>query len=331
MAGSIGGRLYVMGGQMNEGDDSTAKNDVYESADGGRNWHWMSKTPVPWSGRGMVHGMPVIDGELYLVGGARYMRTELFDGVYAFKPDRRPAWRVVRRDWQDRSPLDPDNDPDGWPSAVAGLTSGRGYHNVVWTPGGPDDRHGIIWVITGSVGRRPKWGSGSCKGILTSRDTGATWRVEMDADWGIHGSHADAVTVWKGRIVRASGAANDRSVYWISRELLVANYPERPVVNGFLVKGETVQQHKGDVGDVVTLTGDFSEGVSAVYVSAGIAEVVYTTFGTPVGTAPDQSLNVTMPAYPPYTGKDEVDVYIVVVGPGGSSDYGKANFFYKKI
>jgi hypothetical protein len=320
IAGSLKGTLYAMGGQL-DGDPNTAQNDVYESRDGGKTWDMMSgpmwskkgsppEPWPPWSPRGMVYGMPVIDGELYLVGGARWKHSEgaivLFDGVYKFDGVN---WSTVRPDTPQDDPDSPTtHDPWRWPTGIGDGRSGRGYHNVVKTP------DGILWVITGSVAT-----SNSCPGIIASRDKGKTWRLEMVADWGLQGSHADGVTLLGASIVRASGNAGDLLTYVISRE----RPPPRPTVDldGVLPKA-------GGPAAPVAITGSgFLNGVIAVWVTGGKFEGAYASFTPPDPKKPgaDTSLEVVMPPYP---GERPKKVFIVVVGPGGSSEYWKAPFEY---
>ena len=329
IAGCLNGKLYVMGGQLTE-DPDTAQNDIYESSDGGVTWSqvlgppWMHKGEPswpPWSPRGMVHGMPVIDGKLYLVGGARYSNGTLdhhgnlkrpmyFDGVYAFDGT---FWEVVR---PDRVP----GDACGWPTGYGDpITSGRGYHNVVWTPPGSDLRrspHGLLGVITGSLEN-----FGSSRTILTSEDKGRTWSIALEADWGKDGSHADGVTVIlrtglrggptgdRWAIIRASGNAYERLTYRISPTTLAEfmSEPPRPRV-------DRVDPDSGAADGDVTLTGAGFSSAVAVYVAAGGEHVVHAETFTRVS---DTEFKVKMPPWPPGVGA----VYILVVNPSGSSYY----------
>lgn len=75
---SHGGSLYLYGGMRwlpngwcARGQlDCTAEgfNDVWRSDDDGANWQLLTEH-APWSGRGLVHGSVVHDGEIYMIGG----------------------------------------------------------------------------------------------------------------------------------------------------------------------------------------------------------------------------------------------------------------------
>ncbi len=291
IAGSLNNKLYVMGGQLNYADPTTAQNDVYVSDDG-VGWDEVT-APVPWTRRGMVYGMPVIynklkgKDELYLLGGGIYDdgtgKKILFDGIYKFDGT---AWDKVLGEGHGR-----------WPRWLGGPSSGRAYHNVVRT------NDGWLWIITGSVED-----SGSCTGILASDDDGVHWSVALDADWGYGGgSHADGVTISKdGKIVRASGNAYDRSTYTISREYV----PPRPTVASFSPSTGSVD-------------GGMSVEIRGTGFSAGVKAVIVTTTGGPfdtfqctdMTTVDDTLLIVVMPRFP----LPPADAEIYVVGTGGTA------------
>jgi hypothetical protein len=315
MAGIINGKLYAMGGQETL-HPGTASKDVWWSGNGGQTWHLMPAQSM-WSPRGMVYGMPVIYNEkkgreeLYLVGGAIYQH-EYFDGVFKFDGI---TWEQVRPDTPiNVSPADP------WPDG-----GGRGYHNVVLTAPGPGYPDGLMWVITGST-----WGQPSCKTLLISKDKGKTWTVLLRADWGLEptGSHADAVTVHKGDIIRASGNAFDRSTYRI-HQVTVAEFLKRraPVVT-------RVTPLEGEEGETITVRGVGFENACAVRIDVGDVNTVYVTFTTPVVDPADPALEMftfTMPdVYVPPTVKvrEPYNVFIVVVNPDGSSPYPAGAFGY---
>lgn len=230
VAGALGGTLYAMGGQFEPEDPREPQNDMYESTDGGATWTKLN-VEVPWSPRGGVAGMPVIDGRIYLVGGGVYEGVSHYDGVFAFDG---AEWETICEDG------------DGFGLAITG---GRYYHNVVQTP------DGRVWVVGGS---QP--GVGSSATIAFSDDKCVTWQAFANAEWGGGaGSHADGVAVLDGRIVRASGNSFDRATFTIARE----NVPEKPTLTD-------LDPTTGPVSTVVTLTGSgFGRGIVAVYVTGG--------------------------------------------------------------
>ncbi len=198
------------------------------------------------------------------------------------------------------------------------ITSGRGYHNVVWTPPGSDWHrwpHGLLWVITGSLEN-----FASSRTILTSEDKGRTWSIALEADWGKDGSHADGVTVIlrtgfgptgdRWAIIRASGNAYERLTYRISPTTLAdfMSEPPRPRV-------DSVDPDSGAADGDVTLTGAGFSSAVAVYVATGDERVVHAETFTPLS---DTELKVKMPDFP---GLRPTAVYIIVVNPSGSSYY----------
>ncbi len=308
IAGCLGTKLYLMGGQTTGHGDS-AQADVYESGDGGMTWRKTfgefetSIHRLPRSARGMVFGLPVIDNELYLCGGGRYddrdpaeAQRAWFDGVYAFNG---ATWREVLREGHNQ-----------WPNG------GRTYHNVVRMFG---ER---LWLFTGSSPA-----SGSSPEILVSDDRGAHWELLDYIDWGQgNGSHADAVTVDGNAIVRASGNAQDRGTYRISREPI----PPKPELTGF-AKGSPVSGPRvGPLRPVITLEGDHfqrdgKDDVLAVYVSGGDRHVRYAAFSN-INIKSPTELEVKMPEWFPSPVLGEVFIYIV--GPGGTAVNQTVKFNY---
>lgn len=277
IAGSLGGALYAMGGMLNVYTPASAQNDVYKSTDGGATWEKMNAL-VPWSPRAAVYGMPVIDGQLYLVGGGIYDNS-YYDGVFAFDG---AVWETICED------------SEGFGSVIAG---GRYYHNVLRTP----DRR--VWVFGGT------WANaGSSATIAYSDDDCLTWGLFGSLEWGGgNGSHADAMTVFDGRILRASGNSFERAVYTVAREAA----PEKPTISSGLPTS-------GPADTVVTVSGaGFLRGVHAVYLMAG-GKVE----PAPFVVLSDTSLEVTMMAF------GAVKCYVVVLGPGGQSEYQGVDFTY---
>ncbi len=334
MAGSINGVLYVMGGQLTI-NSGTAQNDMYSSDTQGRTWKLVPSKPTwdMWSKRGMVFGMPVIFNtakgrqELYLVGGGIYDSDPevYFDDVYKFDGD---DWIQVRSN-HPRAIPPALPDPDGWPTGYDGpgkpSRSGRGYHNVVATPPGPGRPGWLLWVITGSV-----IGDGSCKKILVSdlvsKELGSTWTEVLTADWGPQtGSHADGVTVYKGDIIRASGAAADRSTYRISQVTLPEYFKkERPKITD-VAAGSLGRA--AFAGDVINLFGEGFSTVRAVYIYTADVNSAYTKF-VPFSPSPtfEEALLITMPKVLGL--KVKTRVYIIVVNADGSSDYPEGAISY---
>jgi hypothetical protein len=320
IAGSLNGKLYAMGGHLTE-SAATARNDVYEGivdndmAPPTATWTdavtWTRIADAPWKRRGMVFGMPVIitdkkalppKKELFLVGGARY-HTEYFDDVWSFDGVN----------WTERRPnTDPRDDSVGWLTGVGAplpATSGRGYHNVVYTPPTPDAPGGTIWVITGATA-----GTNSSKPLLTSRDWGETWRIELLADWGQgDGSHADAVTLYNDTdIIRASGNAWDRSTYRISQVNIHKLRQRRPPTVTGLSKNEPT------AGDRFLVFGTNFSTVRAVYVWTGNVTNVYAEFR--IASISETSLELRMPKVE-WVNPEDPKVFIIVVNPDGSSAY----------
>jgi hypothetical protein len=242
VAGSLDGKLYLMGGQLNYTDKTSARADVYVSTDDGATWTKMGAA-IPWSARGMVAGMPVIDGCLYLVGGGRYENDgakDCYDGVFKFDGT---TWTTVLA--------------EGHNTWRAG---GRAYHNVV-------SAGGRLWVITGSTSTA----GGSNPIILFSEDKGVSWSEFDRCEWGrdVGGSHADGVTVVGERIYRASGNAFDRETFILERR----SGPPAPTIESL---SPTSGSSAG--GDLVTVTGkNFSHGVWTVGIRSapGSSPILY--------------------------------------------------------
>jgi hypothetical protein len=269
--------------------------------------------------------MPVIRNkvtgkdELYLIGGGIFGVAVYFDDV----------WRFDGTYWFRVPPKPAPGAQPGWPTGLnPPERSGRKYHNVVLTPPGPDWPDGLLWVITGSIG-----GNGSSKTILVSRNVGATWEIFMIADWGIGGSHADAVTVFDGDIIRATGNAYDRSTYrihqvsikeWLAR-------PAPPRVDGFVDPldpgGPLVTSLRGKKDDEVMLKGANLKSALTVRVDPTSVNVIYVD---PIPPVLDDTIRVSIPEAPAgvVPGTDTDSVFIVVVGPAGSSNFANAKFIY---
>jgi N-acetylneuraminic acid mutarotase len=183
ICGTLNGALYVMGGQTDINDPSTALRDVWRSNDGGATW---ARLPdAPWSPRGIVTHTVEHDGKLFVIGGGRYadipFQPDCKNGVFTFDGT---SWQTVL----------PDGHAQFAPSA---------YHGVL-TLGGR------LWVLNGY-----DFESNLARAVV-SDDDGATWTTFADGAGGT-ASHADAVATASGRILRISGDLADRTIYEISQ------------------------------------------------------------------------------------------------------------------
>lgn len=179
MVGVIGTTMYVMGGQTNCNDDSTALNDVWRSTDGGANWTQLAD--APWSERGLVgHFLPTMAGRIYVIGGGTYGSVSPPGGSLMYGND---VWSFDGSNWVEVS-------ADG-----AAAFSKRRYHmTVAW-----DDK---LWVFNG-------WGplaSPANIGDCWSSPDGVTWTEQTMPSW--RTSHADGVCVLGDSIVLGPGNGN---------------------------------------------------------------------------------------------------------------------------
>ncbi len=115
----MGSVLYVAGGQTDINDKATAKNDVYKSVDGGRNWSSLGN--APWTARGSAQVVN-FRGKAWLMGGQQYDAGDhvYFDDVWSF-------------------------DGTTWTQVLAHAPwTARGYANsVVWA--------GKMWILRGTA------------------------------------------------------------------------------------------------------------------------------------------------------------------------------------
>lgn len=169
MAASFQGKLYVMGGQTNVYDDTTAMNDVWESADDGVTWTQVTAN-AGWSPRGMVTSPVVFQNQLYLCGGGTYVDTRR----RAFHND---VWR-----W--------DGEGDWELVTAAAAWPGRQYHNVVVH----DD---LLWVMGGYYD-----GIGNMNDVWSSPD-GIAWTENKNTPWDF--SHADGMISGGGFLYHTPG------------------------------------------------------------------------------------------------------------------------------
>lgn len=181
MAGTYKNDVYVMGGQEAATDPNTAKNDVWRSQDGGRNWTRLAN--APWSPRGMVYRPVEHAGKLYVVGGALYAedpwKPSEYNGVFAFDGTK---WETIL--------------PDGHKQFGA-----SGFHRVV-------SLAGRLWLLNGFDYTA---GTEYLRAIY-SDDNGLTWK-QFPGGAGGQVSHADAIVVLKDRFLRISGNESEKTVW----------------------------------------------------------------------------------------------------------------------
>jgi hypothetical protein len=178
MLGNLGDTLYLMGGQRDLGDTTSALDDVWFSMDGGATWE-QSAAEVPWAGRGMVYRPVELDGKLYVVGGGVYHETApvAYNGVYAFDGTE---WDEIL--------------PDGHDQFAAAYYTGLAALD------------GRLWLFNGFTGTE------ELSRTLVSDDYGETW-TEYPGGSGGMASHADAVVAVDDRILRVSGNLDERYVW----------------------------------------------------------------------------------------------------------------------
>ncbi len=175
MVASFNGALYLMGGQHELDDGTTAMNDVWKSADGGATWTRLAD--APWSKRAMVYSPTEHNGELYVIGGGTYAGT---DSERSYLND---VWKMSAGErWVQVL-------PNGH-----GQFEPRQYHNVV-------SYDGKLWIIGGYNGTRQDLDS-----VHWSEDGGRTWHAIAAAAWGR--SHADGIAVTNEGIMHAGGSCS---------------------------------------------------------------------------------------------------------------------------
>lgn len=180
MAASYKDAIYIMGGQRQSYNKTTALNDVWRSNNGGVTWTQLAN--APWSPRGMVYGPAVNNGKLFIVGGGNYDQylPDTFNGVYSFDGE---SWETVL----------PDGHLQFAPGAYQPLAA----------------MNGRLWIFNGYNYVDDTEHSRA----VYSDDDGRTWSVFENGSGG-PSSHADAVGVAGNGILRVSGNLNERNV-WI--------------------------------------------------------------------------------------------------------------------
>lgn len=177
MVANLDDDLYVMGGQVNLYDESTAIADVWRSTDGGVTWTELDAPP--WVGRGMVYRPAEVDGQLVIVGGGRYDETlcVAYNGVYSFDGT---SWTTVLADGHSQFQAS--------------------YYNALAT------LEGRLWLLNGYTGTE------DLSRAIYSDDGGTTW-AEFPGGSGGVASHADAVVALPDRVLRVSGSLGERVVW----------------------------------------------------------------------------------------------------------------------
>jgi hypothetical protein len=178
MVASYGGDLYVMGGQTDIADPSTALQDVWRSSDGGVTWTQLPD--APWPSRGMVYAPVEYDGRLWVCGGGTYADT----GRRTFYND---VWSFDGTTWTEVSA----NGAAPW--------LGREYHNEFVYDG-------ELWISSGYGADHANHDD-----FWHTRD-GVTW-TELEPDRPLAPGHADGVAVTPYGVVHATGNAMDTYVY----------------------------------------------------------------------------------------------------------------------
>lgn len=173
MAGALNGVLYVMGGQSDIDDKSTAKRDVWASSDGGVTWTRLAD--APWAPRGMVYDPVEYRGELWLVAGGTYGGTrDYFNDVWRFDG---ATWTEVL------------------PNGHAQFT-GRAYHNVVVFGG-------RLWLSAG-------WRNANLNDVYSTTD-GKRWQEQPDTPWAVE--HAAGLAATPRGLLHVTGNALDLKVH----------------------------------------------------------------------------------------------------------------------
>jgi hypothetical protein len=179
---SYRGSLYLMGGQTDLNDPTTALNDVWRSNDDGVTWVQLPN--APWTGRGAFGSpLPTHNGLLWLMGGEKYDNAAVanifFNDVWTFDGT---TWTQVLAD------------------GVAPWGR-RAYHQQLASAPGTDlgGTSGLLWVINGVVGPAP---GTNVADMWTSVD-GVTWLQQTIAPW--RTSHADGMCVLADRIISGPG------------------------------------------------------------------------------------------------------------------------------
>jgi hypothetical protein len=198
MMASLGGNLYLCGGQTNIGDPNSVLADVWESTDNGATWTELAAPP--WAARSCgSRGLIPHNGELFLIGGFRYggtLATDFFSDVWSFDGT---TWTEVLAEGHGT-----------W------TNGGRGYQNCF-------SLGGRLWVFNGVCVT-----AGQTQNIMVSDDNGLTWSSFGDCAWGTYysGSHADAMCIYGSNIVRTTGAAFDQEVWAVGRFAAPPTPPE---------------------------------------------------------------------------------------------------------
>lgn len=185
--GSLGGNLYVMGGQADLADQGTCTADVYRSTDDGVTWSLVTAAPG-WTARSGIASpgaLPVFDGKLWLVSGGRYdpdgdLRT-YYNDVWSYDGT---TWTEVLADGH-------------------GQFTGRQYHSVLAFDG-------KLWIINGYDITNVN--NGLAEAIYSA--DGATWTTTaaLGIEWYPTHAQGACVTLDGSQMIMNQGIANE-SIY----------------------------------------------------------------------------------------------------------------------
>ena len=174
---SFSGAIYIMGGQTDLADATTAQQDVYRSTDNGLTWTTL--TAAPWAKRtGPIGAGLVFGGYMWMIAGATYASTQAgrtyFNDVYKF-------------------------DGTTWTQVLANGHSqftGRHYHGLTLYKS-------KMWIVNGFA----LASAGNGERDAYSSSDGATW---TQSQVGLNGA-STSVMPWQGTHAHATLSLADGS------------------------------------------------------------------------------------------------------------------------